>query len=90
MGNLQRGRNWHEEPGKEKQRSWLKEDRNEGKVEGDGGIGLRKEVRSGAKGWARGVNEDEVEEQKRTTDDGAMGPTEGDRDAVRPQCWGGL
>lgn len=53
-------------------------------------MGLRKEVRSGAKGWARGVKEDEVEEQKHTTDDGAMGPTEGDRDAVRPQCWGGL
>lgn len=28
-----------------------------------------------------------MEEQKHTTDDGAMGPTEGDRDAVRPQCW---
>lgn len=39
---------------------------------------------------AKGVKEDEVEEQKRTTDDGAMGPTEVDRDAVRPQCWGGL
>lgn len=34
----------NQEPGKEKQRSWLKEDRNEGKVEGDGGMGLRKEV----------------------------------------------